>query len=129
MKNKENIKWKDKLYPRCFYLRFFHFLFGKIRIVKIVPFLKDYERRWYLAEGNNQKLFYRLKEAVFQLTDDELNRTAADILKLPPHKRTIVNIFKAALLNKPQLIFAALKVFKDQLQSAFEPAGAWLNLQ
>ncbi|HDI51660.1 MAG TPA: NAD(P)/FAD-dependent oxidoreductase [Bacteroidetes bacterium] len=84
-------------------------------------YLSRYERRWYKEEGNNHKIFYRLKQAVYKLTDDDLNRTAEAVLKLPQPKRTIVNVFKAALINNPKLIIDAIKVFKDQTFAVFEP--------
>ena len=85
------------------------------------PYLSRYEKEWYKEEGNNHRIFHRLKQAVYKLTDDDLNRTAQAILKLPPEKRTIVSVFKAALFNKPKLIIDAMKVFKDQVTAVFEP--------
>jgi len=84
-------------------------------------FLKKYERQWYKSEGNTHKITYRLKEAVYKLTDDDLNRTADSILSLPEEKRTIVNVFKKALYNKPSLILDALKVFKMSISEVFDP--------
>ena len=42
---------------------------------------------------------------------DEISKTAVEINKLPPKKRTIISIFKIALLNYPKLIPDILKVF------------------
>lgn len=84
-------------------------------------FLKKYEREWYKSEGNTHKMTYRLKEAVYKLTDDDLNRTADSILALPEEKRTIVNVFKRALYNRPTLILDALKVFKMRVSEVFAP--------
>ncbi len=84
-------------------------------------FLKTYEKEWYKAQGNTHKMTYRLKEAVYRLTDEDLNRTADSILALPEEKRTIVNVFKKALYNKPTLILDALRVFKDRIGDIFEP--------
>ena len=84
-------------------------------------FLKAYEKEWYKSQGTTHKMTYRLKEAVYKLTDEDLNRTADSILALPEEKRTIVNVFKKALYNKPTLILDALRVFKDRLTDVFEP--------
>lgn len=84
-------------------------------------FLKEYEKQWNKAEGNNHKMFYRLKEAVYKLTDEDLNKAANAILKMPPEKRTIVNIFKTVLVNKPQLFVVILHVFKDHVKEVFDP--------
>jgi len=86
-----------------------------------VKFLKSYEKEWYKSQGNTHKMTYRLKEAVYKLTDEDLNRTADSILALPEEKRTIVNVFKKALYNKPTLILDALRVFKDRIGDIFEP--------
>jgi len=84
-------------------------------------FLKKYEKQWNKAEGNNHQMFYRLKEAIYKLTDDDLNRASESILKLPANKRTIVNIFKTVLISKPHLFVVVVKVFKDHIKGVFDP--------
>ena len=84
-------------------------------------FLKKYERQWYKAEGNNHKNFYRLKKAVFSLTDENLNIATEAILKLPQDKRTIINVFKAVLIKNPKLFVVVISVFKDHLKTMFDP--------
>ncbi|MDP8237959.1 MAG: NAD(P)/FAD-dependent oxidoreductase [Candidatus Hatepunaea meridiana] len=54
---------------------------------------------------------YRLKEGVIKLTDDMLNKTAHNVLKLPPEKRTIVNIFLRGLASQPKLAVDIIKAF------------------
>ncbi|MBN1155448.1 NAD(P)/FAD-dependent oxidoreductase [candidate division KSB1 bacterium] len=73
--------------------------------------LRQYEKLWYDAGGKVHIRSYRLKEAVYRLTDDELNRTAHKINKLAPENRTLVSIFKTALLHNPKLISDIIKVF------------------
>jgi len=73
--------------------------------------LKEYVKRWHKAEGNKNKLFYKLKEFVYNMTDEDLDETARLILKSPKDKRTILQLFKTALLKKPSLIVDAIKVF------------------
>lgn len=73
--------------------------------------LREYVQKWHKAGGKTHIRSYRLKEVVYQLTEDELNQTAARINKLPPEKRTIVSIFKTALFKYPRLIPDILKVF------------------
>ena len=84
-------------------------------------FLRDYEKQWNKAEGNNHKNFFRLKKAVFSLTDENLNLATDAILKLRQDKRTIINIFKAVLIKNPQLFVVVINVFKDHLKSVFDP--------
>jgi len=73
--------------------------------------LSEYAKQWDKENGGNHRRAYRLKEAVYKLTDDELNRTAAAISKKPSEKQTIVNIFKTALIQHPKLIPDVIKIF------------------
>ena len=73
--------------------------------------LEQYAREWDKENGSSHRRAYRLKEAVYKLTDDDLNRTAAAISKKAPEKQTIVNIFKTALIQHPKLIPDIIKMF------------------
>jgi digeranylgeranylglycerophospholipid reductase len=72
---------------------------------------KDYPARWHKAEGKNNQIFYKLKEQVYNLTDDEFDAIAAAGLRKPLEKRTMITLFRAALVKKPSLILEAIKVF------------------
>ena len=73
--------------------------------------LKDYPKKWHKAEGKNNQIFYKLKEHVYKLTDSELDTIAEAGLKTPTEKRTMMTLFRAALVKKPSLILDAVKVF------------------
>ncbi len=73
--------------------------------------LNEYIREWDKIGGVNHRHAYRLKEAVYKLTDADLNKTAASLKKKPQESYTIVNIFKTALFQHPKLIPDILKVF------------------
>ena len=73
--------------------------------------LKDYPKRWHKAEGKNHQIFYKLKEHVYKLTDGEFDAIAAAGLRTPIEKRTMITLFRAALVKKPSLILEAIKVF------------------
>jgi digeranylgeranylglycerophospholipid reductase len=73
--------------------------------------LEPYTKQWYEAEGKNHERLYKIKQAVYKFTDDELNQTAAAVLAMKPEDRTLGNIFKAALIRHPSLIFDVLKIF------------------
>ncbi|RMD91928.1 MAG: NAD(P)/FAD-dependent oxidoreductase [Calditrichaeota bacterium] len=73
--------------------------------------LQEYAVLWHKAEGKNHERFYKIKKTIYKFTDEDLNRTAESVLRLPPDKRTIVNIFKAALVNHPALIWDVIKLF------------------
>ncbi|MBN1540632.1 NAD(P)/FAD-dependent oxidoreductase [candidate division KSB1 bacterium] len=72
--------------------------------------LGEYDKRWK-TEADKQKKFYKIKEFVFNLQDADFDQIAAETLKLPPHKRTLVNIFRRALIKKPAMILDIIKLF------------------
>ena len=61
--------------------------------------------------GNNYNRFYRLKEAISEFSDDDLNGIADKVAKIPVHERTLTKIFKIAVFKKPSLIIDVVKVF------------------
>lgn len=73
--------------------------------------LSDYDRRWGTSIGRDHERFYRIKEAVFDFTDDQLNKLAREVLKIPMPDRSLMRIFKAALKARPKLIFDVIKLF------------------
>ncbi len=73
--------------------------------------LSEYPKKWYDVGGTTHVRSYRLKETVYKLTDEELNKTALKVNKLSAKNRTIISIFKIALFNHPRLIPDILKVF------------------
>lgn len=73
--------------------------------------LRVYQKAWQQKSGSRQQQFYRLRKFVNGLADQDLDTLARSVLALPPEKRTLANIFKAALINKPSLILDALRLF------------------
>lgn len=73
--------------------------------------LQRYAKDWHKAEGKNHERFFKIKQAVYKLTDEDFNRTAESILSIEPEKRTITNIFKAALIKHPALLFDVARAF------------------
>ena len=61
--------------------------------------------------GKNYERFYKIKEAVHNLSDEDLNHIYEKVLSIPAHKRTLSSVFKAAVFKKPSLIVDVLKVF------------------
>jgi len=72
--------------------------------------LSEYSRLWQKAEGKKNKVFYKLKEFVYNMSDKDLDDTAKILLQIPPEKRTLVQLFTTALVKKPSLIVEAIKV-------------------
>ncbi len=73
--------------------------------------LMEYSKLWDKAEGNKNKIFYKIKNFIHGMTDNDLENTADMLLAMPLEKRTLVNIFKSAVVKQPSLIIDILKVF------------------
>ncbi|MBN2000857.1 NAD(P)/FAD-dependent oxidoreductase [candidate division KSB1 bacterium] len=73
--------------------------------------LMEYPRLWDDAEGKKLGIFYKLKKFIYDMTDNDLEKTADLLLGMPMEKRTLVNIFKSAVVKQPSLIIDILKVF------------------
>ena len=74
-------------------------------------FLMKYPKRMFKEFGNNHNRFYRIKESIHRLEDDDLNYIAEKVSKIPESKRTLSSIFKHAVYKKPSLAIDVLKVF------------------
>jgi digeranylgeranylglycerophospholipid reductase len=79
--------------------------------LKDFSLLADYEKRWQKRLGWRHEIFYKIKEAVSDFSDETLNNLAVNALKLPEEKRTLGGIFRTALWNQPSLLVDIAKVF------------------
>ena len=73
--------------------------------------LKVYEKKWHKTEGKNGEISYRISKVKNKFSDEELNRLAVMLNRIPPEKRTVVQIFKTALVHHPKLILEAIKQY------------------
>ena len=73
--------------------------------------LQAYPNAMWKDFGKNYERFYNIKQAVENLTDNDLNRIADSVLSIPHNKRTLASVFKAAVFKKPSLVIDVLKVF------------------
>jgi len=78
---------------------------------KDLSHLNEYERRWHRRLGWRHEVFYRIKEAIGEFSDETLNKIADSALKLPQNKQTLGGIFRTALWNQPSLLIDVAKVF------------------
>lgn len=74
-------------------------------------YIFEYEKKWNDRLGKRHQIFDRIKNGIYNFTDQQFNDIAHAILKLPEEKRTLGNIFKTALVNKPKLLIDVAKVF------------------
>ncbi len=72
--------------------------------------LKVYSKRCDERFGKMNRRFYLLKEGIFNIPDDRLNKIAHEMVALPKGKRTPVRVLKSALFNQPQLLLVLKKV-------------------
>ena len=77
--------------------------------------LAEYEVEWNRLLGRRHRSFYRIKESVFNLSDDQFNNIARDMNALAPEKRTLLRAFMIALKNQPKLLPELAKAFAREL--------------
>lgn len=70
-----------------------------------------YDKAWKDRLGKRHEIFDRIKNGIYNFSDEKFNSIAHAFLKVPMEKRTLGNIFKTALLNKPSLLVDIAKVF------------------
>jgi digeranylgeranylglycerophospholipid reductase len=73
--------------------------------------LREYEQRWHKIGGKNHERYYRIKEAVFRLSDADLNRIAAKVAAVPEQERTLLKLFTIAVSRKPSLLIDVARLF------------------
>lgn len=73
--------------------------------------LVEYEKRWHKRLGWRHEVFYRIKEAISDFSDETLNTICESGLKLPEEKRTVGGIFRTALWNRPSMLLDVARVF------------------
>ena len=76
-----------------------------------IAFLSKYPKKMFKVFGNNHNRYYRIKEAIHQLEDEDFNYIANKVANIPEHKRGLSDVFKAAVFKKPSLMIDVLKVF------------------
>ena len=74
-------------------------------------FLDLYSKKMFKDFGKNYERFYKIKEAVNQLKDSDLDNIAKSVLSVPLEKRKLSTVFKKAVFKKPSLIIDVIKVF------------------
>lgn len=73
--------------------------------------LAEYEKRWHKRLGWRHEVFYNIKEAISQFSDETLNKLCESGSKLPEEKRTVGGIFRTALWNQPSMLLDVARVF------------------
>jgi len=75
--------------------------------------LSQYPREWHRGYGRETERAYKIKPVITGFSDNDLNHIAGVLMNVPDNKRTILRIFKAALIHHPKLILEAAKIFNQ----------------
>ncbi len=70
-----------------------------------------YDKAWRDRLGKRHEIFDRIKNGIYSFSDEKFNTIAKAFSKVPIEKRTLGNLFKTALINKPSLLIDIAKVF------------------
>jgi digeranylgeranylglycerophospholipid reductase len=74
-------------------------------------FLKKYRKIWMKEKGNQQKVLHKLKEIIFNYSDEKLNDLAETLNTIPKEKLTLKELFKTSILEHPLLAAELLRVY------------------
>ena len=70
-----------------------------------------YDKAWHERLGKRHETFNRIKEGIYNFSDEKFNSIAHSVLKIPIKKRTLGKVFTTALINNPSLLVDIAKVF------------------
>ncbi len=73
--------------------------------------LREYETAWNSRFGKSNKRSYRIKEAIINFSDDELNRIARAFHDIQPEELNVRSITKRILTRDPRLMFMLRHLF------------------
>jgi len=73
-----------------------------------------YDKEWAKRLGKRHEIFDRIKNGIYNFSDDKFNNIAHSFNRVPPQKRTLRKLFTAALVNNPSLIYDVAKVFVEK---------------
>ena len=73
--------------------------------------MKAYYNEWKVIGERDIGIGYKIKRIIDRFSDDEVNEIAQMLLKMPPEKRTALQIFKTSLMKHPKLVLEAARMF------------------
>jgi digeranylgeranylglycerophospholipid reductase len=72
---------------------------------------KKYEKDISKKFGKSHESQYRIKDVVYQLSDDEFCRIAKEVNKLPEEKRNFFRVFTQVVKHKPEVLIDVTRAF------------------
>jgi len=70
-----------------------------------------YDKAWADRLGKRHETFDKIKNGIYNFSDNKFNNIAHAINKVPYQKRTLGRVFTTALINQPSLLVDVAKVF------------------
>lgn len=70
-----------------------------------------YDKAWHDRLGKRHETFERIKNGIYNFSDDKFNKIAHSFNKVPKDKRSLGRLFTTALINQPSLLVDIAKVF------------------
>lgn len=74
-------------------------------------YILTYDKAWHDRLGKRHETFERIKNGIYNFSDDKFNKIAHSFNKIPKDKRTLGRLFTTALINQPSLLVDIAKVF------------------
>jgi digeranylgeranylglycerophospholipid reductase len=74
-------------------------------------YILTYDSTWEETLGKKHKIYNRLKEGIYNFSDENFNSIAKSFSRVPEEKRTIRGLFQTALFDRPSLLLDVVKVF------------------
>ena len=79
--------------------------------MKKLDHILTYDKAWSDRLGKRHETFERIKNGIYNFSDEKFNNIAYAVNKIPYEKRTLGKVFKTALFNQPSLLIDVAKVF------------------
>lgn len=70
-----------------------------------------YEKDIYKRFGKNHESQYRIKDIVYQMSDEDYNQIGEEVLKIDIAKRTFLAVFKQVVKHKPEFLVDVMRAF------------------
>ena len=84
---------------------------GEAVKMKKLEHIFTYDKEWHDRVGKKHEIYNRLKNGIYNFSDEKFNKIAESFNKVPKNKRTLGRIFVTALINQPSLLSDVAKVF------------------
>lgn len=78
---------------------------------KSEKFLHRYEKDIYKRFGKNHESQYRIKDIVYQMSDEDYNQIGDEVLKIDIAKRSFLTVFKQVVKHKPEFLVDVMRAF------------------